>query len=503
MAASIKLLVMAASPSPAPVHISHGTKKEHGLAFWMARVLEECDRVESKFAADPVHDLRVALRRCRSMADGIMTFDPDPAWKQMRKAGKKLFSSLGELRDIQVMQEWVNKLGSPEDPVTGTLLRHLDSREAQHKGGAAEALCEFDRKQWQRWGKSLPARAARIRTGSLLFKHLALERWTDAYALHRRALRAKSQLAWHGLRIGLKRFRYIVENFLPEQHEAWIGDLKQVQDLLGEVHDLDVLWNTALEIRAFPDIEARHRWHTKILEERGRRIQQYREKMLGRGSLWHVWRAQLPAGLQIEVAALKRLELWASVFDPDLKHSRHVARLALQLYDGMAPNDGENVHRRKEREILQIAALLHEVGLSKGAKNHHKATYRMIQKLEPPLGLDKNRLQMVAFICRYHRGVLPRSGQRAFAAIDRSERHLAQRLAGILRLADAFDADHQGHVHRLQATSRNGHLLISAQGYNARDRLAEDIAAGRHLLELVCRRPVVVKPLRVPAHRGG
>jgi CHAD domain-containing protein len=55
----------------------------------MLRVLEECDNVSTDFSADPVHDLRVALRRCRSMADGMMAMDPDPDWKAMKKAGKR------------------------------------------------------------------------------------------------------------------------------------------------------------------------------------------------------------------------------------------------------------------------------------------------------------------------------------------------------------------------------------------------------------------------------
>jgi len=53
----------------------------------MLRVLEECDNVSANFSADPVHDLRVALRRCRSMADGMMAMDPDRNWKAMKKAG--------------------------------------------------------------------------------------------------------------------------------------------------------------------------------------------------------------------------------------------------------------------------------------------------------------------------------------------------------------------------------------------------------------------------------
>jgi CHAD domain-containing protein len=58
--------------------------KTTGLRYWMARVLEECEHVAADFSADPVHDLRVALRRCRSMADGMMAMDPDPDWKAMK-----------------------------------------------------------------------------------------------------------------------------------------------------------------------------------------------------------------------------------------------------------------------------------------------------------------------------------------------------------------------------------------------------------------------------------
>ena len=60
--------------------------------------------------------------------------------------------------------------------------------------------------------------------------------------------------------------------------------------------------------------------------------------MAGKTSLWHTWRAGLPQGEQVKAAALRRLKLWASFLDPDFRHSQHVARLALQLYDGMAKN---------------------------------------------------------------------------------------------------------------------------------------------------------------------
>lgn len=472
-------------------------KKQQGLAFWMQRVLEECDRASADFAPDPVHDLRVALRRCRSMADGLMAMDPEPAWKRMKKAGKNVFSKLGELRDVQVMQEWVQKLGAVDDPVTVLLQQFTSVREAEFKSEAAQALQGFDRNQWRKWSRELPRRGSRVRTGSALFKHLALERWTEAYELHRRALRSGSQISWHRLRIGLKRFRYIVENFLPAQHEEWIDDLKSLQDLLGEVHDLDVLWATAVDIHIFPDPVSHSLWHNRILSERNHRIESYRRKAIGRDSVWQQWRAELPAGKQIESSGLARLKLWGSFLDPDFTHSVHVARLAVALYDSLPLKKPADSDGKEERSILHLAALLHDVGLSKKKKGHQKSSYRLIQKVPAPLGWSQEKLGMAAAVARYHRGVLPRTGQRALAGLTPAQRQIIVKLAGILRLANAFDSDRSGRTQRLRVHEDGRILVISAQGYNSRSGTAEEVAAARHLLETVLRRPIMVKPLVV------
>src|ERR1700704_5156414 len=134
-------------------------KPKLGLPAWMERVLVECDRAAAGFEADPVHDLRVALRRCRSLADGLIALDPSPSWKDMKKAGKKLFQALGELRDMQVMQEWIEKLSdassndpnASHDPVAVKLLNHVHVREAVCKQLPLKDLNQFDRKQWRQW----------------------------------------------------------------------------------------------------------------------------------------------------------------------------------------------------------------------------------------------------------------------------------------------------------------------------------------------------------------
>ena len=461
----------------------------------MRRVPEECQRAGTDLAPDPVHDLRVALRRCRSLADGLMAIDPDPAWKRMKKSGRSLFRSLGDLRDVQVMTDWVQKLGPSGDPETQALLDLLARREQEHKVTAAEAIRSFDLHQWRKWSRELPRRAARVKPGSLVFKHLALERWSEAHELHRRALRNRSQVALHQLRIGIKRFRYTVENFLPQQHAAWSNDLKELQDLLGDVHDLDVLWATATQVNAFADPESRRRWHEIIHEAREKRVERYRERMVGPGSLWPIWRAELPKGDQIRTAAMARLKLWASFLDPDFAHSQRVANIAQQLFDGLDRLGVAPVSPIQDlRSLLYAAALLHEVGRSKRDKRHHKITYRFIRKLSPPLGWTPSDLQLVALVARFHRGALPRASHKDMHGLALDQKKIARHLSGILRLANALDTVHP-HVQKLKIEEKNGNLILAIPDYNPWVRAAEGITASTHLLQLSLRKPILVKPL--------
>lgn len=553
----------------------------------MLRALDECDKVAADFSADPVHDLRVALRRCRSMADGLTAMDPDPAWKAMKKAGKQLFQSLGNLRDVQIMMQWTEKLRplaahvdtaastslkaapstavhtsphasaflnedhsqrahSPEshthsatlpsnevntatddrDSVAHALLDVLAAREYEHKREAHSSLAAFDRKQWRHWSKSLPARAARFRPGSTLFKHLALERWTEARALHKRALRNNSQASWHQLRIGIKRFRYIVENFLPEQHKAWSNDLKHMQDLLGEVHDLDVLWDTAISCHIFPDEDSRKRWHSFIVQEKQKRIEDYRKKMIGPNNLWDVWRKDLPTDDKLQAIALRRMKLWAKALDPDFAHSQRVSELALELYDSLtAAGLLRSVNGAGDgRSTLQIAALLHDVGKANRKKRHQKSSFKLIQAHGAPLGWDADDMKRAAIVARFHCGPLPTKNHKRLRDLLSNEQKSTLELAAILRLANAFDAEHDSRIRRVRLENlalqsaaespryRGGHInglprkiaapgahepvVIAAEGYAPSIPAALTIAAERHLLETVLRRPVMVTQMQ-------
>jgi len=474
-----------------PVNPPPADQKKAGLAYWADRVLEEADKASQDFAADPVHDLRVAIRRCRSMADGFLAIDPDPGWKQMKKLGKGLFASLGDLRDTQVMIEWIEKLSSEEDPLRKTLLASLREREAGLKLVAHDAVNTFDRERWSELNRELAVRASRVPLEGLAFQYLALERWHDAHALHRAALRNRTATAYHQLRIGIKRLRYTVENFLPERHKRWSRDLRDLQDALGEVHDFDVLW-AMVKSHAEVGPEERSLWQQTIAAERAKRIALYRKKMMGRESLWKKWRAELPSGEQLARASLEKMRTWAEFQDPDNKHVELVTRLALELFDGLA-REGLLPESEPARRILEAAALMHDIG-GRGAK-HRKRGYRKIRGLHPPVGWNEEYLQAVAIVAHYHRGGLPPANHPIFAGLPIQRRSDLLPLAGVLRLANALDSSHDQRVRSLVVERQEGVVKVLAEGMPASiGRYGERLARARYLLESCVRMPILVRP---------
>lgn len=281
----------------------------------MNRVLELADAVQEGWKAKDVHDLRVALRRCRTMADALSEVNPDRGWRKLKKDSRELFRALGALRDTQVEQDWLKKLCAGDDPVRKYLLKVLAQAQTKQQKDAENALENFDRKNWRKWSQKLGDKAQFFPLESVVFQRLALTRLNEAVELYQRARKGRSRVAWHRLRIGLKGFRYTLENFMPQRYEPWSKNLKRIQDLLGEVHDMDVLRSEIRRQRAkLPEAQVLQ-WYQKIEEARKTRLDEFRSIIGGNGSgatngsgshsgtaggpsanhsresLWQVWRA--------------------------------------------------------------------------------------------------------------------------------------------------------------------------------------------------------------------
>jgi hypothetical protein len=417
----------------------------------------------------------------------------------MKRAGGRVFRSLGDLRDVQVMREWTQKLAPPEDPFQPLLDHALAAREEVLKRDAQGSLSRLDHGEWRAWAEHLSSRAARVRIESPVFQYIALERWHEAYELHRRALRNRSQAAWHAVRVGIKRFRYTAENFLPERHERWGKDLKYLQDALGEVHDLDVLWER-IRAHRFEDREALARWRTRIVEERSRRIDAYRERMLGPGSLWQVWRKELPQGEGQHKALLTRAQTLVAFSGASVAHARHVVRLALQVHDGLQKAGVFREDAPSARNALELAAMLQDVGRFRAGRGHHKHSYRMLGRMAAPLDWSADNWEMVAGLARYHRGALPEKRHDEYGSVPVAHRRRFLRLAAVLRLANALDAAHSGTVRSIKLLRTPETVQLQAIGYVDDPDAAPGIAIAKYLLETACGLPVVLRGVEVKSN---
>jgi CHAD domain-containing protein len=241
----------------------------------LKRVRAEQARAAKHLATEPVHDLRVALRRCRSLAEGFSEINPHSDWRHLEKACKNLLDGLAELRDGQVMQEWSGRLGFDKGSSAEGLKKSLENDQRRARRDAHKVRAHFSRKRWKRWRRSLPERAERVAAPEAQFARLALHRLKKARELENDWRIHKNGKAAHRLRIGLKRFRYTVETFLPEL-AAWSAELKTLQDDLGDIHDLDVLRQRMLPLlRAESLRQQKEKWLAKIESTRSKAVDDY------------------------------------------------------------------------------------------------------------------------------------------------------------------------------------------------------------------------------------
>ena len=142
------------------------------------------------------------------------------------------------------------------------------------------------------------------------------------------------------------------------------------------------------------------------------------------------------------------------------QHVRHVAELAVRLFDLLAEEHGMG---DRERLLLHVAALLHEVGKLIKGSGHHKHGAYIVANSEI-FGIDEDDLAVVANVVRYHRRALPQASHPMYMSLSREQRLAVSKLAAILRVADALDVSHLGRVDRFVA-ERTEDLLRLSCGY--------------------------------------
>jgi exopolyphosphatase/guanosine-5'-triphosphate,3'-diphosphate pyrophosphatase len=156
------------------------------------------------------------------------------------------------------------------------------------------------------------------------------------------------------------------------------------------------------------------------------------------------------------------VEQFAKSCGVDLLHARQVAKIAGSLWQQLAePFD----LRPTDRDLIEAAALVANVGYLINFEGHHKHSYHLILNSELP-GFEREQLRMLALVARYHRGSRPKKKHNDFHALGDEDRHRVAAAAAILRLALALDRTHQQRVRQVcaQVVAGNVEITVDAQG---------------------------------------
>lgn len=172
---------------------------------------------------------------------------------------------------------------------------------------------------------------------------------------------------------------------------------------------------------------------------------------------------------------VRSARILAKRYQSDPSHGEHVGNLCARFFDSLA-----DIHQLTPHDalLLQVAAILHEVGTYVSPRAHHKHSEYLILNSEV-FGLNRLDVTLVALVARYHRHSGPRLDHPSYAALSTDDRIRVSKLAALLRVADALERTHVQRVEQMEIRREPGKLRIRLPGLAdaAVERLAMDSKA--------------------------
>lgn len=138
------------------------------------------------------------------------------------------------------------------------------------------------------------------------------------------------------------------------------------------------------------------------------------------------------------------------------RHNLQTARLAVRLFDVSASVHGLGA---REREWLEYAALLHDIGYSIHYRGHHKHAYYLITSAVLD-AFDQREIEIIAHTARSHRGASPKASHPTLAVLKPWQQRTIRKLAALLRLADALDRTHASRVDEIYGSIRGNRVTL-------------------------------------------
>jgi exopolyphosphatase / guanosine-5'-triphosphate,3'-diphosphate pyrophosphatase len=144
----------------------------------------------------------------------------------------------------------------------------------------------------------------------------------------------------------------------------------------------------------------------------------------------------------------------------DESHGLAVANLSVQIFD-----QTRSVHEldTESRTLLEVAAVLHDIGQFISVSNHHKHSLYILEST-PVIGLTASQMAIVANTARYHRKSVPKPQHRNYEQLPQKQKNVVLTLAAILRIANALDRDRSGNVKDVELAFKKPKFVLRLKG---------------------------------------
>jgi len=142
----------------------------------------------------------------------------------------------------------------------------------------------------------------------------------------------------------------------------------------------------------------------------------------------------------------------------DEGHAMRVMQMAEMIFEELK---NEQRMTDSHRLYLQVATLLHDVGLFVSSRAHHKHSFYLIAHSDL-FGLSRQELEVIANVARYHRRALPQRSHLPYVSLNRDDRMIVSKLAAILRVANVLDKEHVRPDDKIKISREGDQLIITA-----------------------------------------
>src|SRR5258708_4865032 len=146
-------------------------------------------------------------------------------------------------------------------------------------------------------------------------------------------------------------------------------------------------------------------------------------------------------------------------FQTDEHHARQVAQISLAMLYALGDIHHLPTH---SRPLLEVAALLHDIGNAVNYDRHHRHTYYLITHADIP-GLVEREREVVARIARYHRRSFPDPRHSGMKGLSRSEVNVVRKLSTLLPVADSLGRSPHQPVQPTRASANHNSVVVTVR----------------------------------------